>query len=104
MSQPIIPDDPFGSVKQPVTKQYPTAQEVNRFHTASDCDSSQDSQHHKLGTGHNQASPGDHIHNGQTSKQLMAGVTITGAKGGNVALTNLITALASAFGFTDSTT
>lgn len=57
-----------------------------------------------LGTGNTQASPGDHIHDGVMSRRLMTGVTITGSRGGNAALTNLITALADALGFEDATT
>lgn len=57
-----------------------------------------------LGTGNTQASPGDHTHDGITSRRLMYGITITGSKGGNPALANLISALADALGFTDATT
>lgn len=57
-----------------------------------------------LGTGNTQASPGDHTHDGVMSRRLMSGVTITGSKGGNTALANLITALADALGFEDATT
>jgi hypothetical protein len=77
------------------------AKEVNDFHTHSDVDSSWRAQHHTLGTKHDQAASGDHKHD---LTQLMAGVTLTGAKGGNVALANLITELSLAFGFTDGTT
>jgi hypothetical protein len=57
-----------------------------------------------LGPGNLQASPGDHTHDGITSKRLMEGIELTGSKGGNVALANLITELAAILGFTDSTT
>ena len=57
-----------------------------------------------LGPGNLQASPGDHNHDGTTSKRLMEGIELTGSKGGNVALANLITELAAILGFTDSTT
>jgi hypothetical protein len=57
-----------------------------------------------LGTGNLQASPGDHTHDGTTSKKLMAGITVTGSKGGNAALADLITKLSAALGFTDATT
>lgn len=43
---------------------------VGTLHKWSDLDSSQLSQHHTLGPGHNQASPGDHIHDGGLSKNL----------------------------------
>lgn len=100
----VKPDDPFGQIKAPHSKLGADAQEVNKFHTRSDVDSSALAQHHTLGIKHDQAAPGDHKHDGINSLKLMSGVTITGAKGGNVALANLITALASALGFTDSTT
>lgn len=80
------------------------AQTVNAFHDKSDSDSSQAAKHHSLGTKHDQASCGDHDHDGANSKKIMKGITVTGAKGGNVALANLITALAAALGFTDNTT
>lgn len=57
-----------------------------------------------LGTGNLQASPGDHDHKGTTSKKLLDGITLTGSKGGNAALTNLINMLESEFGLTDNTT
>lgn len=57
-----------------------------------------------LGTSNTQASPGDHTHDGFTSKKLMEGITITGSKSGNAALTSLITELSNILGFTDSTT
>jgi chemotaxis response regulator CheB len=57
-----------------------------------------------LGAGNLQASPGDHKHDGTTSKKLMTGITISGSKGGNAALADLITKLAAALGFTDATT
>lgn len=71
-------------------------------------DSAWNSPHHTLGLKHDQASPGDHNHNGVNSntidpKRLMAGITITGSRGGNVALANLLTELSKAFGFTNGT-
>lgn len=57
-----------------------------------------------LGPGALEASPGDHDHKGTTSKELFAGLTLTGSRGGNVALTNLIILLRDNFGLTDNTT
>lgn len=76
-------------------------QEVNDLHHKSDVDVSALSQHHTLGPRPNQAAPGNHTHD---LSGLMSDFTLTGAKGGNVALANLITELAARFGFTDSTT
>lgn len=99
-----IPGDPFGSRKEAKIKESPTPKEVSDFHARSDVDSSAQAQHHSLGIKHDQASPGTHKHDGKSSRRLMEGIIITGAKGGNVALTNLINALEDALGFTDNTT
>jgi hypothetical protein len=48
----------------------PSAAELWRLHSQSDVDSSSTAQHHTLGTGRNQASPGNHIHDGYTSPKL----------------------------------
>ena len=48
----------------------PGAEEVNIFHTSSDVDKSAISQHHTLGTLATQASPGDHVHDGISSKRI----------------------------------
>jgi hypothetical protein len=94
----------------------PSALESNVQHKQSDVDSSPKSQHHTLGTGRNQASPGNHIHDGITSPKLGAlqmdpagnntipVMVLTGSKGGNVALTNLINMLKNFINFTDNTT
>ena len=47
-----------------------SAGEVNDFHSNSDVDKSTLAQHHTLGPQPNQASPGDHTHDGKTSKKL----------------------------------
>lgn len=77
---------------------------IERLHRGSDVDGDQLSQHHTLGPTHNQASPGDHDHDGTNSRLLMEGITVTGAKGGNAALTDLVNKLSAALGFTNSTT
>ncbi len=48
----------------------PSTVDVSKFHTNSDSDSAVTAQHHTLGIQHNQASPGDHTHNGGTSKRI----------------------------------
>ena len=100
----VVPGDPFGGVKLPVTDESPEPPIVKKFHKRADTDASVTAAHHTLGISHNQASGGDHTHDGFTSKKLMAGIIVSGAKGGNVALGNLVTALAAALGFTDNTT
>src|SRR6266540_2949258 len=58
----------------------PLPQEVRNFHARDDVDSSAKAHHHTLGIKHDQASPGDHKHNGKNSKKLFeTGVTSTGA-------------------------
>lgn len=95
----------------------PPAQKVTFDHQRSDVDSSRRSQHHTLGTSRNQSSPGDHVHDGVNGRKLglyqmdpantgkaIPSLTLTGAKGGNVALTNLIAMLKNFIDFTDNTT
>lgn len=86
-------------------------------HLRSDLDASKNSQHHTLGKGRNQAAQGNHVHDGISSPKLglyqmdpantgrvVSSLTLTGAKGGNVALTNLIALLKNFIDFTDTTT
>lgn len=76
---------------------------VADFHKRSDVDSSQEAQHHTLGVKHDQASSGDHNHNGANSLKIMKGMTITGAKGGNAAVASIIAQLVK-LGATDTST
>lgn len=79
------------------------ARSVNKFHNKSDVDSGRNSQHHTLGVKHNQASPGDHNHNGINSRQVLDGTTISGSRAGGAALVSVIAALVK-LGATDTTT
>jgi len=47
---------------------------VNKLHSNSDVDSSVTGQHHTLGISHNQASPGDHKHDGKASRRIGTGI------------------------------
>lgn len=76
---------------------------VADIHRRSDVDSSQQAQHHTLGTRHDQSTAGDHNHNGENSLLIMDGIILTGAKGGNAALTSVVAALVK-LGATDTTT
>lgn len=112
--------DRFGQPDQnPVDSTHgdvPTAMALKDAHRQSDVDSSPQSQHHTLGTNRSQASPGNHIHDGITSPKLGAlaintsgndtkpALVLTGSKGGNVALANLIAMLGNFVNFTDNTT
>lgn len=66
--------DKFGQVqdnqKDSTEGNTPSAIESRHQHRQSDVDSAKTAQHHTLGTNRNQASPGDHIHDGVTSKKL----------------------------------
>lgn len=84
---------PQDSNQQPGAALAPNPDAVNEFHRYSDVDNSPDSHHHTIGIDPNQASPGDHNHDGRNSKSLNAG-TVTGSRGGNVALASLLTTLA----------
>lgn len=100
-----VQGDPFGTRKEAKEdSEAPSPGDVKKIHTNADTDSSQQAAHHTLGIKHDQGSPGDHKHDGKSSRRLMEGVSVTGSKGGNVALANLITALSSSLGFTDNTT
>lgn len=52
----------------------PNSESVSKFHSNSDVDSSSVAQHHTLGIQHNQASAGDHNHNGKNSKKIGKGI------------------------------
>lgn len=102
----VVPGDPFGFIRKDKQDGSPPAKDVNDFHTNSDKDSSQSSQHHSIGNQRNNASGGDHDHRGQNGRKLNNGgvpYTLTGAKGGNVALTNLIALLQNFVDITDTT-
>lgn len=117
---PVTKPDKFGQVSS-AKKDYsggkvPSSGESASAHLNSDLDSSTRAQHHTLGKGRNQASPGNHIHDGISSPKigalkvntsgndLVPLEVLTGAKGGNVALTNLIALLGRYINFTDNTT
>lgn len=55
----------------------PSSSAVNSFHNNSDADSAVTAQHHTLGIQHNQASPGDHLHNGKSSKRIGKSLDLT---------------------------
>lgn len=58
----------------------PPSQAVDDFHENSDLDARAESQHHTLGPGPTQASPGNHRHDGGDSALLLEGETITGSR------------------------
>lgn len=100
-----IPQSPEGTLDTANV----TAKQVQDFHRNADTDTSVFGIHHSIGLGPNQASSGSHTHDGKGSKKLPgyvvndAPVAVTGSRGGNVALANLLTVLASKGIITDST-
>lgn len=103
-------DDPMYQVnakgyKPAIDKSDPNADSkiVNKFHEKDDVDSSQTAHHHTLGVRHDQASSGDHTHNGKNSRKILAGTTINGSRSGGAALVSVIDALEK-LGATDATT
>lgn len=102
----IFDDDPFGSIKREKGPSGPSPREVAAIHARSDVDSSVSAQHHTLGIGHNQASTGDHAHDGKSSRKVGTGLglTVSGSRGGNAALASLLSMLAQVVDFTDNTT
>lgn len=103
---PVIKDDPFGEIKEDAKPVSPAPRDINLLHARSDLDSSTIAQHHTLGIKHNQASTGDHVHDGKSSRKVGQGLslTVSGSKGGNAALTSLLAMLAQVIEFTDTTT
>lgn len=81
----------------------PSAEEVDRFHQNSDVDVRDRSQHHTLGPSPTQAAAGNHRHDGGDSVLLLEGMTLSGSRGGNVALPSIIAALVR-LGAQDNTT
>lgn len=104
LSSVTVPGDPFGSRKEAVVKESLKPEEVAKIHDRSDVDSSAQAQHHTLGIKHDQSSPGDHKHDGKSSRRLAEDLTLNGVKSGGTALTNLIDMLQQLLGFEDNTT
>ncbi len=93
--------DPYANKAQGINVFDPRV--VAQIHKNADTDVNKTSIHHTLGPDANQAAPGNHTHDGSTSPQLLVGVSITGSRGGNVALASVIDVL-EALGATDNTT
>ena len=79
------------------------ATQVDDFHDQSDLNTRSEAQHHTLGPSQNQAAPGNHNHDGGTSIPLWEGNTISGSRGGNMALASVISILVQK-GAVDATT
>lgn len=55
----------------------PSPAAVNKAHANSDVDTAVNAQHHTLGIKHNQASPGDHKHDGRSSRRIGQGFNLS---------------------------
>jgi hypothetical protein len=55
----------------------PSPSVVAEFHANCDADGSQTAQHHTLGIKNGQASPGDHVHDGKSSKRIGSGINLS---------------------------
>lgn len=95
-------------------------------HYRADTDSARNALHHTLGSGWNQAAPGDHVHDGRMSSKLgpyifnpafnpslpespsnlklIPELILTGSRGGNAALISLIAMIKQFLDFRDQTT
>lgn len=97
-------EQPGGPDQSDAPAQIPMDPVTNRlFHAFSDVDSDQGAQHHTLGSGVNQAASGAHTHDGNNSPLLFNG-TVTGSRGGNAAVANLISIMCQQTGMIDGTT
>lgn len=79
---PVINNDPFGGIKGEKGSVNPSPAEVRTFHTRADVDAATTAMHHTLGTKRNQATAGDHVHDGRNSRLIGSGTgaTLTGVK------------------------
>lgn len=99
-----IPEGHGGMDQGNSQAQIPMDPITNRlFHAYSDVDSDSSAQHHTLGGGVNQAASGAHTHDGSNSAMLFSG-TVTGSRGGNAAVANLISIITQQTGIIDGTT
>jgi hypothetical protein len=102
----VIDGDPFGGIKKDAKPSSPEPREVNSFHSRSDVDSSTTAQHHTLGVKHDQASPGDHNHDGKGSRKLGQGLnlSISGVRNSVASENSIVLMLQQVIEFTDGRT
>ena len=93
-------DNPFSTTKKP-----PSEREVTHLHTKADTDSSPKALHHTLGPNQNQASPGNHSHDGGASTKIspLDGINISGSRTSGAAVASIVAALVT-LGAIDTTT
>lgn len=95
-----------GEAEPEVKEPDPTPPEnvVRQFHTNAAVDTKATDIHHTLGHQAEQASPGDHDHNGGNSKLLLEGYVLSGAKATPSMVLPSIIACLVRLGATDNTT
>lgn len=101
----VIEDDPYGEIKQEAKPAaVPSARDVNLFHSKSDVDSSATSQHHTIGIKHDQASAGDHVHDGKSARKVGHGLSLNVVSSGSDAATidSILLMLHNVIEFTES--
>lgn len=107
MTAPSPQEDPFGQVKQEARAggDMPSRQ-INALHRRCDVDSKATAFHHTLGVQRNQASPGDHVHDGKASKLAGAGLnlSISGTKNTAASEDSIVAMLKKVISFTDGRT
>ena len=84
--------------------QAPSSDQVAKIHEKSDKDGGPKSQHHTLGPGPNQASPGNHTHDGGNSAFLLDGYTLTGSRADTATMITKFIEVLKLLGMKDSTT
>lgn len=82
----------------------PDARTVDLFHKNAGVDTRAEDIHHTLGSGPNNASPGDHNHDGSDSALILDGITITGSKSNFSTVAPSLLAALTRLGAQDSTT
>lgn len=95
------------SAAEPPTKKEdpsPTGRIVEAFHKNADTDTRRESIHHTLGPQASQASPGDHTHDGGSSKALLEGFILTGNKSNPITMWPSILNALKELGAKDQTT
>lgn len=74
---------PYGLRQEPKPKKEdptPNHRLVEQFHKNADTNTRKESIHHTLGPSPSQASPGDHNHEGGSSRKLLEGYNLSGSK------------------------
>lgn len=99
----VVPQDPFGFIKNEAGPTGVDPRTVAKFHARDDVDASVNSHHHTIGIKHGQASAGDHSHDGSSSRKVGAGLGLTCDTGVSTAtdLANLLVMLHKVIEFTE---